>query len=79
VGGRMIVETLQQTIAEVNGLWDWIVGIIAGWGLTFTIVIAAIVYAHIRIRRLNRKVVNLENRLTTDNRDISLRLRKLEK
>lgn len=75
----MIVETLQQTIAEVNGLWDWIVGIIAGWGLTFTIVIVAIVYAHVLIRRLNRKVVNLENRLTTDNRDISLRLRKLEK
>ena len=75
----MIVETLQQTIAEVNGLWDWIVGIIAGWGLTFTIVIVAIVYAHVLIRRLNRKVVNLENQLTTDNRDISLRLRKLEK
>jgi hypothetical protein len=75
----MIVETLQQTIAEVHGLWDWIVGIIAGWGLTFTIVVVAIVYAHILIRRLNKKVFEMENRLATEDRDISLRLRKLEK
>ena len=75
----MIVETLEQTISEVNGLWDWVVGIIAGWGLTFTLVVVAIVYAHVLIRRLNRKISDLENRLTTEDRDISLRLRKLEK
>jgi hypothetical protein len=79
MGGRMIVETLQQTIAEVNGLWDWITGIIAGWGLTFTIVVVTIVYAHVRINRLIVKVRDLENRLTTEDRDISLRLRKLER
>jgi hypothetical protein len=75
----MIVETLQQTIAEVNGIWDWIVGIIAGWGLTFTLVVTTIIYAHIRINRLINNVKDLENRLSTEDRDISLRLRKLEK
>jgi hypothetical protein len=75
----MIVETLEQTISEVNGLWDWVVGIIAGWGLTFTLVVVGIVYAHVLIRRLNRKITEMENRLTTEDRDISLRLRKLER
>ena len=75
----MIVETLQQTIAEVNGLWDWITGIIAGWGLTFTLVVVAIVYAHARINRMDKKIKDLENKLVSEDRDISLRLRKLER
>ena len=75
----MIVNTLQQTVAEVNGIWNWITGIIAGWGLTFTLVVAAIVYAHVRINRMRREVDNLRNQHVTETRDLSLRLRNLEK
>jgi uncharacterized membrane protein YciS (DUF1049 family) len=75
----MIVESLQTVVAEVNGLWSWIAGIIAGWGLTFTAVVAGIVYAHIRIARLNKKITTLENRVITEGRDVSLRLTKVEK
>jgi uncharacterized membrane protein YciS (DUF1049 family) len=75
----MIAQTLQTLVGEVNGLWSWIVGIIAGWGLTFTLVVAAVVYAHIRISRLQRKITQLENRQVTDERDLSLRIRKFEK
>jgi hypothetical protein len=75
----MIVNTLQQTVAEINGIWNWITGIIAGWGLTFTLVVAAIIYAHIRINRMRREVVNLRNQHVTETRDLSLRLRNLEK
>jgi hypothetical protein len=55
------------------------IGIVAGWGLTFTLVVAVLVYAHIRISRLQRKVTQLENRQVTDGRDLSLRIRNLEK
>jgi hypothetical protein len=75
----MIVNTLQQTVAEVNGIWNWITGIIAGWGLTFTLAVVAIVYAHIRINRMRREVDNLRNQHVAETRDLSLRLRNLEK
>jgi uncharacterized membrane protein YciS (DUF1049 family) len=75
----MITQSLQTVVAEVSDLWSWMIGIVAGWGLTFTLVVAVLVYAHIRISRLQRKVTQLENRHVTDERDLSLRIRKFEK
>ena len=75
----MIAQTLQTLVGEVNGLWSWIVGIIAGWGLTFTAVVAAIIYAHIRVNRAYRLIESVKNQMVTDDRDLSLRVRKLEK
>jgi len=75
----MITQTLQTLVGEVNGLWSWIIGIVAGWGLTFTLVVAAIIYAHIRINRMRQDLENLRNQHVTETRDLSLRLRKLEK
>jgi uncharacterized membrane protein YciS (DUF1049 family) len=75
----MIAQTLNSLVTEVSGLWSWIIGIIAGWGLTFTLVVAAVVYAHIKIARLQRIITRLENRQVTDERDLSLRIRKFEK
>ena len=75
----MIVESLQTVVGEVNGLWSWVIGIVAGWGLTFSLVVAALVYAHVRSVRLNHKILQLENRIITEGRDVSLRLTKVEK
>jgi hypothetical protein len=75
----MIAQTIQTLVGEVNGLWSWIVGIIAGWGLTFTAVVVTIIYAHVRITRLKKLVGKIENQLITDVRDLSLRMRDLEK
>ena len=75
----MITQSLQAVVTEVSDLWSWMIGIVAGWGLTFTLVVAVLVYAHIRISRLQRKVTQLENRQVTDGRDLSLRIRNLEK
>lgn len=75
----MIAQTLNTLVGEVNGIWSWIVGIIAGWGLTFTAVVAALVYAHIRITRLKQELSTTRNQFVTETRELSLRLRKLEK
>ena len=75
----MITQSLQAVITEVADLWSWMIGIVAGWGLAFTLVVAAVVYAHIKISRLQRKVTQLENRIITEGRDVSLRLTKVEK
>ena len=75
----MITQSLQAVVAEVSELWSWMIGIVAGWGLAFTLVVAALIYAHVRIARLQHKVIQLENRHVTDERDLSLRIRKFEK
>ena len=75
----MIAQTLQTLVGEVNGLWTWIIGIVAGWGLTFTAVVAGIVYAHIRITKLKRQVEKLKNQRITEDRELSSRIAKLEK
>lgn len=75
----MITQSLQAVVTEVAELWSWIIGIVAGWGLAFTLVVAALIYAHIKIARLQRKVIQLEARHVTDERDLSLRIRKFEK
>jgi len=56
----------------IDHLWYWTYGIIAGWGLTFTVVIVAIVLLFIRTINLQRRVDRLENRLITAERDYNL-------
>jgi hypothetical protein len=56
----------------VDSLWLWTYGIIAGWGLTFTIIVIAIVLLLIRTINLQRRVDRLENRLITAERDYNL-------
>jgi hypothetical protein len=75
----MITQSLQAVVTEVSDLWTWIIGIVAGWGLTFTLVVVVLIYAHVRISKLQHKVTQLENRHVTDERDLSLRIRKFEK
>jgi len=75
----MIAQTLQTLVGEVNGLWSWIIGIVAGWGLTLSIVVGVLVYAHIRITTLKHKIEQVNNRLVVETRDLCIRLRTLEK
>ena len=56
----------------INDLWFWTYGIIAGWGLTFTVIIVAIVLLFIRTINLQRRVDRLENRLIHAERDYNL-------
>ena len=56
----------------IDSLWLWTYGIIAGWGLTFTIVVIAIVLLVIRTINLQRRVDALENRVVTNEREFNL-------
>ena len=56
----------------LNDLWFWTYGIIAGWGLTFTIIVIAIVLLLIRTINLQRRVDRLEQRLVHAERDYNL-------
>ena len=56
----------------INDLWYWTYGIIAGWGITFTILVAALVIVIIRTINLQRRVDRLETRLIHAERDYNL-------
>lgn len=56
----------------LNDLWFWTYGIIAGWGLTFTMIVIALVLVVIRTINLQRRVDRLEQRLVHAERDYNL-------
>ena len=65
--------------SSIEYLWLWTYGIIAGWGLTFTAVIAIIVILAVRLIRCERRLVQLENRLVHAERDYNLTLEQWKK
>jgi hypothetical protein len=66
------MNTISLLTNGINDLWFWTYGIIAGWGLTVTIVIAALVLLLIRTINLQRRVDRLEQRLVHAERDYNL-------
>jgi uncharacterized membrane protein YhiD involved in acid resistance len=63
----------------VDSLWMWTYGLVAGWGVTFTLLIAAVVFLAVRILKLSRRISNLENRLVHAERDYNITLTKWQK
>jgi uncharacterized protein (DUF58 family) len=62
----------------VDSLWLWTYGIIAGWGLTFTLVVAALILLLIRTINIQRRVDRLEQRLVHAERDYNLSITNLK-
>ena len=62
----------------INDLWYWTYSILVGWGASFTILIALNVLLVLRLVRLNRKVITLESRRVTAEREINLAISKIK-
>ena len=65
------VKLLTENISE---LWYWTYGLVAGWGLMFTLVVTAVVFLIARQIRVERRLKNLEARLVHAERDYNLTL-----
>jgi hypothetical protein len=63
------IKLLTETI---DSLWLWTYGIIAGWGLTVTVVIVALLLLLIRTINLQRRVDTLEHRVVANEREFNL-------
>jgi hypothetical protein len=61
--------------SAIDSLWLWTYGIIAGWGLTLTIMVAALVVLLIRTINLQRRVDRLEARVVSSEREYNLILK----
>lgn len=58
--------------SAIDSLWFWTYGIIAGWGVTFTLVVVSLVILLIRTVNLQRRVDRLEHRIITTEREFNL-------
>ena len=56
----------------IDNLWLWTYGIIAGWGVTFTLMTVALVILLVRTINLQRRVDRLENRIITNEREFNI-------
>jgi uncharacterized membrane protein YhiD involved in acid resistance len=63
----------------VDNLWMWTYGLVAGWGVTVTLLIAALIFVVVRMLRLHQRVARLENRLIAAERDYNITLTKWQK
>jgi len=64
---------------NVENLWYSIYSLLAGWGLTMSVVIAIIVFLAVRLFRCEQRINQLENRLIHAERDYNLTLEKWKK
>lgn len=56
----------------VDNLWMWTYGLIAGWGLAVTLLVAGFIFLLARHVRNLKKIERLEHRLIALERDFSL-------
>lgn len=63
----------------VDNLWLWTYGLVAGWGVTVTLLIAALILLGVKMLKLSRRVTRLENRLIAAERDYNITLTKWQK
>jgi len=75
----MNLNPIAFLVDNVENLWYSIYGLIAGWGLTMTIIVATIVVLAVRLYRCERQVEQLQNRLIHAERDYNLTLEKWKK
>ena len=66
------MNTIKLLTDSIENLWWATYGIIAGWGLTFTVLVVALVVVIIRTINLQRRVDRLEARLVHAERDYNL-------
>jgi hypothetical protein len=57
---------------NVENLWYSIYSLIAGWGVTFTLLVIALVLLLVRTINLQRRVDRLENRIIMNEREFNL-------
>lgn len=69
------MNPLSPVAQAIENLWWWTYGIIAGWGLTFTLVVAALIVLLIRTINLQRRLDRLEARVIMDEREYNLLLK----
>lgn len=70
------MNAIKMLTDTVDSLWLWTYSIIAGWGVTVTLIVIALVFILIRTINLQKRVNRLEQRLIAAERDYNITLSK---
>lgn len=64
---------------NIQTLWVWTYGIIAGWGLTFTLLVATVAVLIVKIIDLRKECEFLNSQIVGTQRDFAAEIERLEK
>ena len=73
------MNPIKLLAAGIDSLWIWTYSIVAGWGITFTILIVAVIWLIIKQIKSERKIAELTNRVVINERELNLTLNKWQK
>jgi hypothetical protein len=66
------MNTATVITENIANLWYATYGLIAGWGVTFTFIVAALIILLVRTINLQRRVDRLESRIIAGEREFNL-------
>ena len=66
------MNPIMLVTSGINDLWIWTYSIVAGWGLTVTAMIVAVIILLIRTVNLQNRIEQLENRVVANEREFNL-------
>lgn len=66
------MNSLSLVPQAIEDLWYMAYGMIAGWGITVSIMIVCLVLLLVRTINLQRRVDRLENRIITNEREFNI-------
>ena len=66
------MNPIMLVTSGINDLWIWTYSIGAGWGLTVTAMVVAVVILLIRTVNLQNRIEQLENRVVANEREFNL-------
>jgi hypothetical protein len=65
--------------STIDNLWIWTYGLVAGWGIAFTLLVAGFIFLLARHIRNLKKIERLEHRLIALERDFNIENNKWNK
>lgn len=63
---------------EMQEVWGWITGLVAGLGLSVSLLIIVILALSLKTTKISSRLKNLENRVISTERDISLQINQIK-
>lgn len=69
---------IQLLVTEIAEVWSWITGLVAGLGLTVSLLIIAIILLSLRVTKISSRIQYLENRLISTERDFNFEIKKFK-
>lgn len=69
---------VQNLVMEIQQVWSWVTSIVAGLGLTVSLLIIVILALFLKLTKISSRLQNLENRVISTERDLSIEITKIK-